>query len=156
MTVANGEAGIRDTLRAMSHITKAFKKSPVIRELALKLVSSLPQKKWFSEARKIHAFVRDRIRYVKDIRGVETLQTPVQTLRIGQGDCDDHSILIASLLEAIGHKTRFLAIGFTPQKFTHVFPQVNISNQWITLEATEKWKMGRGPKNIKSMLTQHN
>lgn len=155
--IPDGADGIRATLKAMSHITKAFKTSPMVRELALSLTANLPPKNWAAEAQAIHAFVRDKIRYIKDVRGVETLQTPAQTLRIKQGDCDDKSVLVASLLESIGHPTRFVAVGFTGDKrYTHVFPQTKIAGKWVTLETTEPWPMGRHPKGVKDAMTQHN
>ncbi len=56
-------------------------------------------------SKKLHRFVRDNIRYIKDIRDVETVAYPDITLQQGQGDCDDKSVLLASLLESIGHPT---------------------------------------------------
>lgn len=143
-------------MRAMSHIVKAYKKAPQIRELALSIVNGLPQKAFAGEARRVHLFVRDRVRYVKDIRGIETIQTPIQTLRIGQGDCDDKSILVASLLESLGHPTRFVAVGMQPKTYQHVFPQTKIGGKWVTLETTEPWPMGRHPKGVRAMMVENN
>lgn len=155
--IPNGAPGIRETLRVMSSVVKRYKVSPHVRELALKLTRDLPPKKWLSEATRIHNFVRDKIRYIKDVRGVETIQTPVQTLRIGQGDCDDKSVLIASLLESLGHPTRFVAVGFMGNgSYSHVFPQTKIGDKWITLEATEPWPIGRTPANITNKIIYHN
>lgn len=155
--IPDGAEGIRATLKAMSHITKAFKASPYIRELALSLTADLPPKKWLAEAARIHNYVRDNIRYIKDIRGIETIQTPVQTLRLGQGDCDDKSTLVAALLESIGHPTRFVAVGFNGDgRYVHVFPQTKIGGKWITLETTEPWPLGRHPRGVKDSMTQHN
>lgn len=155
--IPSGPDGIRATLRIMSQVTKKYKAAPAVRELALKLTKDLPQKKWLLEAARIHEFARDRIRYVKDIRGIETIQTPVQTLRIGQGDCDDKSTLIASLLESLGHPTRFLAVGFSgPNSYSHVFPETKIGGKWVALEATEPWPLGKRPSGVKAVMVQHN
>lgn len=155
--IANGATGIRQTLKIMSAVTNKYKAAPAIRELALRLVSHLPQKGWKQEALAIHTFVRDHIRYVKDIRGVETIQTPIQTLRLRQGDCDDKSILSAALLEALGHPTKFVAVGFQGNgSYNHVFTQTKIGNNWITLETTEPWPMGKTCPGIKNKMQQHN
>lgn len=154
--IPNGSAGTRETLRIMSRLVKQYKKDKAIRELALSLTSKLPQKSWLREVQAIHYFVKTHIRYTKDIRGVETIQTPVQTLRIGAGDCDDKSTLVASLLEAIGHPTRFAAIGFMPNTFCHVLPETKIGGQWVTVECTEPVKVGWKPKGLKSVMRQHN
>jgi len=59
----------------------------------------------------IQNWVRDNIIYVPDPRDTELLQTPPQTLSIGTGDCDDKSILVATLLETLGFTTRYVAVG---------------------------------------------
>ena len=154
--INNGQSGVRDTLKLMSDITKQFKGSPAVRELALRLTAGLPQKKWLAEVRAIHAFVRDQIRYVKDIRGIETLQTPIQTLRLRAGDCDDKSILAAVLLESIGHPTRFKAVGMSKGKFSHVFPETRIGGRWVSVECTEPVDVGWQLSGIASTMIHHN
>lgn len=156
MTIADGNKGTRDTLKIMSDVTKNFKRNPTVRELALILTRNLPQKKWLAEVQAIHRFVRDEIRYVKDIRGVETIQTPIQTLRIGAGDCDDKSILAASLLEAIGHPTRFKAVGMSSGRFSHVYPETKIGGKWVSVECTEPVEVGFQLSGIKSVMINHN
>lgn len=140
----------------MRGLTRRYKIALPIRVLAQNLTAHLPSKKFTAEAKEIHRFVRDDIRFVKDIEGVETLQTPVQTLQLGSGDCDDKAILISSLLASIGHPTRFIACGFFPGMFSHVFTQTKIADQWISLECTEPWPMGRHAPNIKSIMVMRN
>lgn len=113
-----------------------------IRNQAVTLTKGIAQKDYASEARACLEYVRDRIRYVRDIRGVETLHDPVTLLRIGSGDCDDKSILLASLLLSIGHKVRFVAVSFAPGQFSHVWVQVNCYGRWIDLEPTEPIQFG--------------
>lgn len=154
--IPNGRAGTDATLKIMSGLVKTYKKAPAIRELALRLTRHLPQKAWLAEVRAIHDFVQNDIRYVMDIRGVETLQTPVQTLRLGQGDCDDKSTLAAALLESINHPTRFRAIGLSPGTFSHVYPETRIGNKWVTVETTEPVDVGWLPRGVKSSMVRHN
>lgn len=132
------------------------KKLLSIRQLALQLTGDLPQKDWRGEIERLHRFVRDKIRYVKDIRGVETVQMPVRTLEFGQGDCDDKSTLLASLLESLGHKTRFVAIAFAPDKFSHVFVEAKLGRGWIALETTEPKPAGWRPKTPHQRMVVHN
>lgn len=154
-SIPSGAAGVRATLRAMAKIARDYKKNPAIRELALRLTRDLPPKKWAAEAARIHAFVRDEIRYIKDIAGVETLQTPIQTLRIGQGDCDDKSILTAALLLSIGHPVLFMAVGFHKGQYSHVLPFTKIAGKWFALETTEPWPMGKIPPKIIERMVEH-
>lgn len=155
--IPNGEGGVRATLKAMSKIVNTYKKAKPIRELALKIVSKIPEKSWRGEVNAIFQFVKDNIRYVKDIRGVETLHSPIQLLSIKQGDCDDMSILSASLLEAIGHPTRFCAVGINGSGFIHVFAQTKIAGKWVTLECTKKdYPLGKTPTKITKLMVQNN
>lgn len=152
MGIPSGEDGTRTTLKLMSGLVKAGKTALPIRQLALSLVHRNGQKDWYGEVRDLHQFVRDHIRYVKDIRGVETLQTPEKTLEIGQGDCDDKSTLLAALLESIGHPTKFIAVGFAPKQYVHVLVATKIGPRWIPLETTEPQEVGWFPPGVKSIM----
>lgn len=156
ISIPGGEAGTRRTLKIMRKIILQYRKSPIIRELALDLTSGLESKDRKGEIISIHRFVRDSIRYVRDIRGVETIQTPEATLRIKAGDCDDKATLSAALLESIGFKTRLMAVGFGGGTYSHVFTEVELMpGKWIPLECTVK-NMGAGimPKNITKAICE--
>lgn len=140
----------------MSKITRAAKRKIPIRTLALSLVRGNAQKDYRGEIQSLHKYVRDSIRYVRDVRGIETLQTPEKTVEFEQGDCDDKSTLLASLLESIGHPTRFVAVGFTPDNYAHVYVETRLGDRWIPLETTEPWRMGRGPAIVLARMVQHN
>lgn len=140
----------------MAEISRKYRSAPLIRELALDIVAPIPEKNWRSEVGAILSFCQTYVRYTKDVYGVETLQTPIQTLRLRQGDCDDKSMLCASLLMAIGHPVRFVAVGFDPSSFAHVFPQTKVGEKWVTLETTmEGWPVGRTCKGIKNQMVEH-
>lgn len=157
MGIPNGKAGTLATLKIMRGIVRKYKASLPIRLLAQKLTRYLPQKNYTREVRALHHFVQNKIRYVKDIRGVETIQTPIQTLQIGSGDCDDKSIMVASLLESIGHETRFVACGFgAPKNFSHVFVQTRIGPKWVSVECTEPWTLGKAPPKITTRMIVRN
>ena len=153
--IPSGREGVRATLRIMRDIVKRWRKALPIRELALNLVGDLAGKDFPGEVANIHAWVRDNIRYVKDINGVETIATPDRTLMYGQGDCDDQCVLLASLLESIGHNTRFVAIGTrSPFSFNHVFCETQIGPHWVSVETTEPVEMGWRPENVLATMVQ--
>lgn len=154
--IPDGKAGTLVTLKLMRELARAAKKSLPVRTLAVELTNGNNQKDWIGELKSLHAFVRDKIRYVKDVRGVETLQIPEVTMQTQSGDCDDKSLLLASLLEAVGHPTRFVAIGFQPDDFEHVFVESRIGNSWIPLETTEPVEIGWTPKNVVARMVVHN
>jgi transglutaminase-like putative cysteine protease len=157
MGIPSGKAGTLATLKIMRRVTRRYKSNLTIRVLAQKLTRRLPQKNYTAEVRALHRFVQQKIRYVKDIRGVETIQTPIQTLKLGSGDCDDKSIMVASLLESIGHPTRFVACGFgVVGGFSHVFVQTKIGGKWVSVECTEPWSLGKAPPNITTRMIVRN
>lgn len=150
-----GDAGVKATLREMRDIVRTWRKHPRIRNRAIELTSGCPSKAWACEVHRLHEFVRDRVRYVQDVRGVETLQTPEHTLRLRAGDCDDQCILLASLLEAVGHPARFVAVAFRPGgQFSHVFTETQVGGYWVACETTEPWPLGRRPPGIRRHLIQ--
>lgn len=103
----------------------------------------------------MHGWVRDQVQYVRDVRGVETLSTPALILAQRQGDCDDKSLLLATLLEAIGHPTRFVAMDFG-RRFSHVSVEVRLGPQWVHLETTEPVPAGWYPRGVRRRLVVYN
>jgi transglutaminase-like putative cysteine protease len=154
--IPDGKAGTVATLKIMRDAVRAGKQNLDVRTKAVELVNGYRQKDWIAELKSLHAFVRDKIRYTKDITDVETIQTPDVTLRVKAGDCDDKVVLLCSLLESIGHPTRMVAIGFRPDEFVHVYLESRVGSTWIPAETTEPVEIGWAPKNVVSRLTIYN
>lgn len=148
----SGQQGTLATLKIMKAVIKKAKRDFRFRKLALDIVTNVNGKNWLGEAAAIQKWVRDNIRYVKDIRGIETIATPENTLEWRQGDCDDHAILVSTLLESIGHPTRLMAVGFRPGKFVHVYVETKIGSRWIPVETTEKWPLGYQIKGLRARM----
>lgn len=141
----------------MRELTREGKKSGLIRRQALALTQHLPQKDKMGEVRALFRFVRDHIRYVRDVYGVETLHTAEQVLRQSSGDCDDKAILLASLLESIGYPTRFLAMGSKPGQFEHVIVETRPFERWIPCETTNPVELGFMPQHsVHARMIRHN
>lgn len=154
LAIPEGAAGVRATLKLMRGMVHAAKRDYSTRALSLELVGHLKQKDFLGEVKALHYFVQNKIRYVKDIRGIETLQTPEKTLEIGQGDCDDKSTLLAALLEVLDHPARLVAVGFYPSQFSHVYVEAKVGRSWIPLETTEPWPAGKGPKGVRARMVE--
>lgn len=153
--IPSGDAGIRATLKVMRRMVLAARVDPAVRQVAQQLTNALPPKAYGKEVTALFNFVRDRIRYVQDVRDVETLQTPQRTLIIKSGDCDDKSMLIATLLESIGHKTLFKAVGVRGQSLSHVYVQTMLGNKWISLDCTMRYPAGWEPPDVTDTMIQH-
>lgn len=146
----SGKAGVIKTLSIMADQVKIYKANPQIRQLAVQLLGRVNgnEKNYLAQIYRLFNFVQNHIGYVRDIRGVETIQTPLYTLEIGAGDCDDKSVLLATLIECIGHPTRFLAMGFAPNTYCHVICEVYVGGAWVSLDTTEDKPMGWKPPDI--------
>lgn len=118
----------------MARVVRQYKTDPGMRLLAQQLTGCLPQYDSVAEVTALHAFVRDEIRYVNDIEGVETVQIPPYTLSVGSGDCDDKSIVVNTLLACIGYETLFYAIGLDGGPFQHVTGGVRLGTRNLPLE----------------------
>lgn len=118
----------------MVRMVRAARTDTGVRKKAQIVTNDLTPKDYAAEVRAMQRFVRDRIRYVRDIRDVETVQTPQRTLDTGSGDCDDKAVLLSALLESIGHRTRFHALGFNGGDYSHVIVDTKMGARWIPLE----------------------
>lgn len=138
----------------MAKLARKGKADQRVRNVAVQLTTTgflngtgLQQKDYEGEARRLFAFVRDDIRYVRDTDGVEILHDPATLLQTGAGDCDDKSILLAALLGSLGAQTRFVAISTEPGAFCHVWVQVYLppeaGGRWVDLEPTEPVPFGQ-------------
>ena len=136
---------------------REFKKTLPMRELALSIVNHLGNKNFAAEVRAVHDYVRRNIRYRKDINGIETVATPVKTLEYRAGDCDDQAVLVATLLETLGHPTRFVAVKMKHLgPFVHVLTETKIGPKWVPVETTENWPVGYFPPGVKSRMIWNN
>jgi transglutaminase-like putative cysteine protease len=133
-TIPDGAAGVRATLDIMVDITLRYRCHPLVRVTAQRLATQCANRAALCQVETLHAFVRDQIKYLPDCRDVETIQTPDYTLNEGSGDCDDQSVLMASLLESIGFETRFCAVSIRGGPTSHVSSQVKLGRGWINLE----------------------
>lgn len=149
----NGAEGVRATLTLMCQLKRIYRVNPKIRALSMRLIRDVEAKDTAGEAAALHAFVRDNIRYCRDVVDVETVQTPVITLELGQGDCDDSSLLLATMAESVGIRSRFMAMGFG-KNYSHVMAQLDVGGRWLAAECTEPWELGeqRGTPKVKMTM----
>ncbi len=133
-SIPSGEAGVAATLQIMVAMTLQYRASPSVRVTAQQLVRDCASRDASCCVRTLHSWVRDHIKYLPDVRDVETVQTPDYTLELGSGDCDDQSVLMASLVESVGFQSRFLAVAVRNGGFSHVSSQVKLGTRWLNLE----------------------
>ena len=144
--IANGVRGVRETLAAMRALVREGRVDTQVRQAAASIIWLQPEKDSLHEVTALYEFVRDRVRYVRDVLDVETLSTPAKTLAQMIGDCDDQTTLLAAMLESVGYPTRFVVAAYTlPGHFEHVFLQVDIDGEWVCADPTEREFLGWYP-----------
>lgn len=155
----DGMPGAIDTLRAMRGLARDAIRDPSqgVRELALSVIGDAG---WVGQARALQQWVQTNIRYVRDpidaSGGVELVQSPQKTIEYRAGDCDDQATLLASLLSAIGHPARFVALGFKGQPLSHVMVQTKVSStgndsrDWAGVETIVPQGFGWMPSGVTS------
>jgi len=139
--------GYRHTLSEMRRLVDAGRRSPMVVARARDLTRNIPDRNSGAEVHAIHDFVRDNVRYTRDPWGVEALTDPADMLRevdlAGRAseDCDSHVVLEASLLEALGHPTRFTVAAMDPGRPgdpSHVYLETRVGGEWVPLDPIVK------------------
>lgn len=152
-----GTNGTKATLATMVKLVRQWRKDPGIWKLSREITRNVPSRDFRGQVERTFHWVKQHIRYVNDVRGVETLATPKATLEVAAGDCDDMSVLVASLLESIGHPTRFVALGFGDgNDFSHVLTETRLGSQWLALDPTVPTStVGWKPRDAARALVFH-
>lgn len=132
----------------MRAMVQDWRVSPDMISQAISVIFHTGEKDEIGEVDALFCFVRDAIRYTRDVHQVETLASPVMTLDRRVGDCDDKSTLFATLCEAVGYPTRFVMAGYHGARdFEHVYVQVYTNRGWIDADTTESEPLGFAPAN---------
>jgi transglutaminase-like putative cysteine protease len=108
-----------------------------LRELALAITRRAASEA--AAAAAIFQYVKKRIRYVRDPVRFEDVQTPRRTLMLSAGDCEDFSILISSLLESIGIRSRLSLVRTEPlsDDVNHIYPAAVVRGRELILDAAQ-------------------
>jgi len=146
-TYSNGLQGIFETVAIMRHLVREYKINPEVRQAATGIIFLTPAKNEYAEASTLFNYVRDHVRYLRDIANVETIVTPDKTLLLQVGDCDDQSTLLAAMLESVGYETRFVVAGYNGANVEHVYLQVYVFGEWFNCDPTEPHEFGWSPPN---------
>ncbi len=147
---AEGDAA--QIVRFLSRLSKGYATNPCIIAFARCLIGDHAKDNPVRENfETIAAWVLNKVIYQADPRGIEYVVSPVQMLRrwkakgAAYGDCDDHVLLLNSLLGAVGIETRVVAVMLPAYEdrpastvFNHVISQVNTGKGWFDFDACNK------------------
>jgi len=125
------------------------KRSPRVRQIASDILTvkrddgewEIAERDWTAEIEGAFKYVRENVRYTRDIHGVELFQKADRTLDLGLGDCDDIAILLGSILGNIGYPMLIRVISTSGPTFHHVYLLAGIPphdpKKFITLDASQ-------------------
>ena len=112
---------IQARVKLLQELVMKSVQDPEMRKLALQITKSCPARDGECEAHAIYDWVRRNIRYTGDVgaikipggkvEGIDLFQTAGRTVEFGGGDCDDHSVLNATLLALNGINPKFRITG---------------------------------------------
>lgn len=123
----------------MKRVARVRSGHPLLRKLALNILqeSQVASHHFVDEAKAIGAYVKNRVRYVRDPENIEYLTDPVDMVKniqngTAQGDCDDMSLLVATLLLTIGHQPFFRAVRYEQPlgNYNHIYVVVYEKNPY--------------------------
>lgn len=136
-----GVIGTDMTLNELARLIEQDLKGQKLRLFVSRILQNVASKDHLTEAKKIYSWVAAHIRYQKDPVGIETVQSPLVTLRLRMGDCDDHVALVVGMALAVGIPSRFRTVGYEKDDLLHIWPELYAAGRWWAADTTEP---GRG------------
>lgn len=142
LSLPAGDAGVAKTIDWMRRFAggKEGAQNAQVRRVALDIVRGLDPRDYSGQIKNVFFWVKNNIEFRGEYR--ETVQTPLVTLQLKAGDCDDHVTLIAALLMALGHRVRPVTVSTEPDpfqgQFNHVYAEVFDRSQqrWVPIDTT--------------------
>ncbi len=139
-----GDAGTMVTVSAMADMIRKGSRSPAVRSLAVSIV--YPYKTALEKLNALFNYVQRNVSYVRDNSIMEMIHSaPHQLSSYAQngfyhGDCDDHTILLGSLLISVGYPVQIVIVrvGKSPGPYNHVYLETLVRGGWISMDATKK------------------
>jgi Transglutaminase-like superfamily len=148
--IPKGYPGTERTVAYIKRLIRAGAKDFYVRQKAIDILFErrVAPKDYVGEIRTLFEWVQRNVRYTKDPFRLEVLHSAPRMLELRAGDCDDMSILLGAMLEAVGHPVRIVVTGPDPLRpglFTHVYLEAFHRGRWIPLDATMPHPPGWAP-----------
>jgi len=132
-------------LAFLEEAKQQYLRVPFIREFTVNLLSGLDNNDQVGQVNRVIDFVRQNVTYVQDPTDSEYVISPVQMLDRWQrthsmyGDCDDHVLLLNTMLGTIGIPTKFIGVKFgNSDVYNHVISGVELEGQLFQVDPCAK------------------
>lgn len=151
--LSTGVRGTKTTLSAMERLVQSGIRDPEVVLFAQEQVRNQAEYGKLGEIDAILTSVRRSMRYTPDPVGVETVKSPTFIMREIKAkgraamDCDDASVLAATLIRAVGVPTRFKVIKDSPTEYTHVYLEALVDGSWVKVDPiAREMSLGHAPE----------
>lgn len=135
--IPQGVIGTDMTLSEMARLIEQDLKGQKLRLFVSRILRNVPSKNHLVEAKRLYSWIASHVRYQKDPVGIETVQSPLVTLRLGMGDCDDHTALLLGMALAVGIPARFRTVGHEQDNMLHIWTELYAKGRWWPADTTE-------------------
>lgn len=126
-------------------VVDGYGRLPLLREYALRIAPPRQNMDVVRQAAVLFRWVKDNVIYQPDPDGAEFVQTPARMLEQistggrSIGDCDDHVVLLGSLLVALGIPSRVAGVRINQAGwYNHVIIMARLQGNWIDLDPCVK------------------
>jgi len=138
--------------KAVWGVVRQYTGHPLLMEWAADFFRDykVPERDNAAMARAVQQYAQEHIAFRRELP--ERFASPMRTIQWGFGDCDDKSILIATVLRSFRVPVRLAFMRYekprldgTVQRISHVYPEVQLDGRWVALESVHPWPMGKNP-----------
>lgn len=142
--LAGGDEGIYQTADHLVNLIRKYGNDFYVRQWAERILEPVDERDKMGEVRALFRFVKENIRYTRDMIDMEYVQEPgfiLEKLERGEtvrGDCDDSVVLLLSLLRSVGFMTQVKLTGYASTDYTHVYGEVFIDQEWVPVDTIVK------------------
>lgn len=92
-------------------------------------------------------FVKNNVMFVRDPYRTDEIFSPIHNLNLGYGDCEDHTVTVASLLGSIGFPIKVVIVSKDGRMWDHVFLRAGYPpdspTYWMSVDTTISPPWGR-------------
>jgi transglutaminase-like putative cysteine protease len=142
----NGSPDAEQIIEHLAYFAIQYGKNPCVMAFARRLTQGITESNAVEEQfSAVASFILDSFTYQADPRGAEYVRSPIRMISefckngYSRGDCDDITLLGASLFNALGIPVRILAVKLTGSDvYNHVLLQVNIRGVWRWFDGCNK------------------
>ena len=131
-------------IRYLNTMGEIYSRSQIVRSAAVKIIEGMGDNNQVGWVNRITDFVKSRLTYVPDPVWTELVISPdVLLTELAEGgspvgDCDDHVLLLNSLLGSIGIPTMAVGVKLYEARFDHVISCVYVEGRWKDIDPCAK------------------